>query len=151
MTEIGISLLTNFENSANLSISHRRINKDSTVFDLYNPFNFIVDYKIRDICEYFKYSFVNGKVIFDDIMEYITMSNLTSGEIYLFFVRMLFPSFYFDYYEEIMDKYFHENIINENSLDNIEKIAIDYEKLLKKIYLFIKGYISLPKIDWLEH
>lgn len=150
LTEVGISLLANFDNSVRLSISHRRINKDSTIFDLYNPFNFVIDYKIRDICEYFKYSFIKGEKIFDDIIEYLVMSNLTSGEIYLFFVRMLFPSFYFDNYEEIMNRYFHENIIDENALDNIEIITIEYEHLLKKIYLFLKGYISMPKIDWLE-
>lgn len=151
ITETGISLLTNFDNKGKLSISHRRINEDSTTFDLYNPFNFIIDYKIRDICEYFKYSFVKGEEIFDDVVEYITTSNLTLGEIYLFISRMFFPSFYFDCYEEIIDKYFRENIIDENGLNNIEKIATDYEKLLKKTYLFIKRYVSIPKIEWLEN
>lgn len=150
MTEIGISLLANFNHNARLSISHKRINKYSTTFDLYNPFNFIIDYKVRDICEYFKYSFIKGDVTYDNIIKYIAISNLTSDEIYLFFVRMLFPSFYFDYYEEIMDKYFRENVIDESLLNNIDKIAINYEKLLKKIYLFIKGYILISKIDWLE-
>lgn len=151
MTELGISLLTNFNSNAKLSISHRRINKDSTTFDLYNPFNFIIDYKIRDICEYFKYSFIKGEDVFEKILKYFSISNLTLEEIYLFFTRMLFPSFYFDYYEEIMNKYFNENIIDESTLNNIDKIAIAYEKLLKKIYLFVKGYISIPKIDWLEN
>lgn len=151
MTELGISLLTNFNSNAKLSISHRRINKDSTTFDLYNPFNFIIDYKIRDICEYFKYSFIRGEDVFEKILKYFSISNLTLEEIYLFFTRMFFPSFYFDYYEGIMSKYFNENIVDESTLNNIDEIAIDYEKLLKKIYHFVKGYISIPKIDWLEN
>lgn len=151
MTENAIQLLTNFNSNASLSIGHRRINKDSTTFDLYNPFNFIVDYKIRDACEYFKYNFIKGYDVYNSILQYLTTSNLIAEDIYLFFIRMLFPSFYFDYYEEIMNKYFRENIIDEYNLNNIETIAIKYEELIKKIYLFLKRYISIPKIEWLEN
>ena len=64
---------------------------------------------------------------------------------------MLFPSFYFDSYEKIMNKYFYEDIIEENILNNIEEIALKYEKLLKKIYSFMKEYILIPRIDWFEN
>lgn len=151
MVEVGISLLSNINNDANISISHRRINKDSTTFDLYNPFNFIIDYKIRDICEYFKYNFIKGEDVFNEIKEYLSTTNLNIDDSYLFFVRMLFPSFYFDSYEKIMNKYFYEDIIEENVLNNIEEIALKYEKLLKKIYSFMKEYILIPRIDWFEN
>jgi len=150
MTENAIQLLVNFNNDSKLSIGHRRINRDSTTFDLYNPFNFIIDYKIRDICEYFKYSFIKKEDVYDNIVKYITNVNLTNDECYLFLIRMLFPSFYFDYYEGVMDKYFNENIIDEHILMDIDKVAERYEILLKKIYLFLKRYISMPKIEWLE-
>ena len=40
-----------------IGISHKRITKDATLFDLYNPLNLIIDYKVRNIAEYLKDAF----------------------------------------------------------------------------------------------
>ena len=47
-------------NSSSLSITHRRIGVNSTMFDLYNPLNLIIDYKVRDVSEYLKDAFFNN-------------------------------------------------------------------------------------------
>ena len=45
--------------NTNLSVTHRRIGANSTLFDLYNPLNLVIDYKVRDIAEYIKDVFFN--------------------------------------------------------------------------------------------
>lgn len=146
LAETGISLLkqTKMEYK-NLVISHKRIKRNQTIFDLYNPLTFIVDLKIRDICEYFKESFITNKNIWDDIVYYLTHNSLTNYEYLMFFVRMLYPSFYFDLYEEIM----HYNK-DEMALIPIIDLADSYEQLLKKLYNFLGGFITMPEIEWIK-
>lgn len=135
LTETAISLIINLEPKPILCISHNRIKKNTTLFDLYNPFNFIIDSNMRDIAEYFKDNS-------SDIENYIKNSKLTQDELRLLFIRILYPSYYFDIYEEII-----ENNINE---DEIKKINInEYENLIKKTYILLKDICLLPDIDWL--
>jgi len=135
LTETAISLIINLEPKPILCISHNRIKKNTTLFDLYNPFNFIIDSNMRDIAEYFKDNSSN-------IENYIKNSKLTQDELRLLFIRILYPSYYFDIYEEII-----ENNINE---EEIKKINInEYEKLIKKTYILLKDICLLPDIDWL--
>lgn len=146
LAETGISLLgqTKMEYK-NLVVSHKRIKKNQTIFDLYNPLSFIVDLKIRDVCEYFKESFVTNEDIWDDIVYYLTHNSLTNYEYLIFFIRMLYPSFYFDLYEDIM----HYNK-DEKELLPIIALVDSYEQLLKKLYLFLGTIIAIPEIEWLK-
>ena len=127
----------------NLSICHNRIKRNTTLFDLYNPFNFIIDSNVRDIVEYVKDCFM-----YDDpfplIEKYIKRNNLSDNELKLLFIRMLYPSFYFDKYEEII-----ENNESEEQIDKIIKRTNEYEELLKKTYILIRNICYLPEIDWL--
>ena len=102
ITETAISLLYNFNYNSNLIIAHRRVTTNSTLQDLYNPLNLIIDSRIRDVCEYFKSLFFNDTLDLIDIQNYFNITNLTREELYLFYARMLFPSFYFDMYEKII-------------------------------------------------
>ena len=51
-----------------VSVSHKRIGKNSTLYDLYNPLNLIIDYKARDAAEYFKDLFIQKENIFEEVM-----------------------------------------------------------------------------------
>ena len=144
MTETAISLLYGFNYNSNLIVSHRRVTYNSTLQDLYNPLNLIIDSRVRDICEYFKSSFLNNKLNFYDIINYLNSSNLTREEIYLFYVRMLFPSFYFDLYEKIID-----GLIDEKELLKITNKIEEYQVLLKDLYWLVREYANLPDIDWI--
>ena len=53
--------------NTNLSVTHRRIGANSTLFDLYNPLNLVIDYKVRDIAEYIKMTLAMHKKKFTDI------------------------------------------------------------------------------------
>ena len=53
--EMAISLLNDLpKKNNNLVLTHKRIRGNSTLYDLYDPFNFVIDHKVRDAAEYFK-------------------------------------------------------------------------------------------------
>lgn len=146
IAETGISLLSQMKlDYKNLVISHKRIKRTQTLFDLYNPLSFIIDLKTRDACEYFKESFVTNENIMDDIKYYLTNNQLTSYEYLMFFVRMFYPSFYFDLYEEII-----VSKKNEQLLIPIINLAGRYEQLLRDLYNYIGKFVALPEIEWIK-
>ncbi len=146
LAETGISLLNQTKlDYKNLVISHKRMKRNQTVFDLYNPLSFIIDVKIRDVCEYFKESFVSNEDIWKDIEFYLTNNTLTSYEYLMFLIRMFYPSFYFDLYEDIM-----KNNKDEKLLLPVIRLASRYEQLLKQIYFYIGHFVALPDIEWIK-
>lgn len=145
LAETGISLLNQMKlDYKDLVVSHKRIKRTQTVFDLYNPFSFIIDLKVRDACEYFKESFITNKNILDDIKYYLANNRLTNYEYLMFLIRMFYPSFYFDLYEDII-----ENNKNEELLKPIIQLADQYQKLLHELYIYISNFIALPEIEWI--
>lgn len=143
LAELGICLFKNSNTNTITYISHRRINKDSTLFDLYNPLNIIADTRSRDISEYFKSNFDNNILI--NVENYIYQNNLNETECLLLFIRFLFCSFYFDLYENIIDGKVEE----EKIITVIEKID-SYELFLKQFYFYLKNKNIVPIIEWLE-
>lgn len=130
--------------NVNKVISHKRINTNDTMYELYNPLNLIVDSKVRDIAEYFKSSFFNNKNINYELNNYLINSNLNKTEYILFLARMIYPTYYFDLYENIIG--------NKEKIENIKKITDktnDFEILIKQIYKFCKTKTNI-QIEWLE-
>ncbi len=146
MAETSISFLrnTNTNNNKILSVSHGRIKSNSTIFDLYNPLNFIIDSKVRNICEYFKDQFFKGNDIIDDLFNYISSSNFATSDYMLLYARMLFPTFYFDVYELVIHGYIEEKEI----LSIIQRIS-DYELFLKYLHDYLKQFVMIPNIEWI--
>lgn len=144
ITETAISLLYNFNYNSNLIISHRRVKINSTLQDLYNPLNLIIDSRIRDASEFFKSMFFNHNLDIHGIETYLRSKNLTGEELYLFYVRMLFPSYYFDLYEQVIN-----GTISEEEIKKITNKIEKYQKLLKDLYFLLKSYANLPEIEWI--
>ena len=143
LTENAIQFYKTIKNNKpNMFISHNRIKYNSDLIELYNPLNFIIDSRVRDVAEYFKSSFFSKKNMIKEIKEY--MNILTKDEIMYFFARMLFPSFYFDLYEEIITGQKDEKEMYE-IINNIE----NYEVMLKDIYTYIRNSIGIVNIEWL--
>lgn len=141
LAETAISLIKSINNeSIYLSLSHKRINN---AFDLYNPLNLIIDVRIRDICEYFKFCFFENKNIFKELELFLNYNKLSYNESVYFLARMLFPTYYFDLYEKII-----ANEVKEEEIKKIISKVDKYEKLLKYIYLNFKN--NNLYIDWLE-
>ena len=62
----------------------------------------------------------------------------------MLYARLLYPSYYFDIYEEVMNK--------ERSEEDLLKIISkneNFEELLKKAYLEITKYAILEKVEWI--
>ena len=113
--------------------------------DFFNPLNLIIDVKVRDICEYFKIKFFENEYIIDEVKNYLYLSKLNNSEIMLFFIRLIYPSYYFDLYDNIIQEKIKEEKINIyiNKINN-------YEIFLKNIYNIINNnYYKLPEIEWI--
>ena len=144
IVENGIILLNEKKQIVN-SISHKRISNVESTLEFYNPLNFVIDIRVRDAAEYFKSRLLTDQDIIDDIKKYLIMSKLNENEVYYFFVRLFYPSFYFDCYENIIN-----GKIDEYKIKEIIEITPYYEKLLKELYQYLKHYIQIPEIDWLN-
>lgn len=146
MAENAICLVKMVDTSKlSLSLNHKRINLKSTTYDLYNPLNFIVDLRIRDVCEYFKNSFFNNENISEELFLYLQYNKLSKEESICFMARMMLPTYYFDLYEKIIN-----NEIDENNLNTIISKVNKYEILLGNIYLYFKNLNNIPDIEWLK-
>ena len=140
-----ISLVSNQKNSKTIpTISHNRIEIITTTEEFYNPLNFIIDNRIRDISEYIKSQFNNTNEILKTIHEYVYRCRLNVDEIRLLFIRILYPSKYLDMCELILD-----NKIKEKELLKLINNSREFEHTIKSIYDYIKKYVSLPEIEWL--
>lgn len=136
----------NEKEDALMSICHKRINSNDDLFSLYNPINFVYDYRIRDVCEYIKASFFNGDDAYSLVTEYFKNNYLSYKETLLFYGRLLYPSYFFD---------LHDDIVNYNLEEStIEKIIVkadDYEIFLLNVYLLISRIYNryFPGVDWI--
>lgn len=126
--------------------SHRRIFYPNYRVNYYNPLSFIFDIEIRDIAEYLKSIFfsVGYNETIEELKTYLKIQKLDGFMYNMLFARMLFPTYYFDIYEDVMNKSRKE----EDLIKIIEQVE-EYEKFLKKAYFEISKYAQLYKIDWL--
>ena len=133
--------MTNYDK---ITLSHRRIFNPNIALNFFNPLSFIFDLEVRDIAEYLKINFFNGTDSFLDLKTYLKIKRLSEYGYNMLFARLLYPSYYFDIYEKIMNK--------KNDEDELFKIidkTNDYEIFLKKAYEEISKYSKLDRIEWL--
>lgn len=145
LAENGIQLLLNVKNNSDYCITHYRIKNNYTLFDFYNPLEFIVDSKTRDIAEYCKEHFFNNNLDINDVLKYIDKNLYNNIDCIMFFSRLLYPSYYFDLCDNII-----YNNINENTLSNIIVKNEEYEKFLSHILNYLKTKFQIPDIEWLK-
>ncbi len=149
MAENAISYYNNIiiANNYKLVISHKNIMFNDTIECLYNPLNIIFDYKVRDIAEYIKNSFfINNKNIFNELNDYLKNNYLNITDIKLLISRLMYPSFYFDLYEDILIGGKNENIIT-----SIVNKLPQYEKYLASIIAYLKNIYDISEINWLKN
>lgn len=140
LTENAISFYQAIKKDNDLYVSHSRLSKEE---DFLNPLNFAIDYRVRDVAEYTKSLFLNDKLNLNDLYLYFNSNKLNNQDLLLFYNRLLFPSYYFDCYDEIS---IGKESIELNKV--ISKIS-DYEKLLRDLYFYIRQFTNIPKIDWI--
>lgn len=129
----------------NVCLSHKRINTNKNTFDYYNPINYILDNRTRDISEYIKDLFFSNNNL-DLIMYYLNYINLSKEEYILLISRLLFPTYFFDVYDKIINNELDEKIVKP-IIDKTDS----YISFIKNIFFFIiyqKG-INIPYIEWI--
>ena len=128
-------------------VSHKKIRIDDTALVLYNPLNIIFDYQVRDIAEYIKNAFfLNNNNILHELDNYLSINQLSLTDIKLLIARILYPSFYFEMYEDILIDGKNEKIITA-ILDKLPS----YEKYLANIISYFRRYYDIAEVPWLEN
>ena len=148
MSENAISYYNNIEIDNNMMyyISHKVLRPTDKVDSLYNPLNIIYDYRVRDVAEYIKNSFwTDNHNIYNELNNYLYKNNLSLNEVKLLISRVLFPSVYFDMYEEIFNYNKEEKILN-NIINRID----EYEEYLDSIIIYFKKFYPIDEIEWLK-
>ncbi len=149
MAENAIAYYNNiiFDEYTDYVISHKVIRYNDNIDVIYNPLNLIFDYRVRDIAEYIKNSFFNHNAsIFKEINNYLNYYPLTLTECKLLISRLMYPSFYFELYEDILIDNSDEKII----INIINKLP-DYEKYLANIINYLSKIYDIEEISWLKH
>jgi len=128
----------------NIVLSHRRIFFPNTHLNYLNPLSFIFDLEVRDIAESLKVGFFHNEDSLLDLRTYLKTNKLSKYSYHMLYARLLYPSYYFDIYESIMNN----NEIEEKLLPIIKKVN-DYERFLKLAYEEISIYTNLERIIWI--
>lgn len=126
-------------------LSRKRIEYPNYNLNYFNPLAFIFDLEVRDVAEYLKSMFFKGEDAFFELDLYLKTNKLTIYGYNMLFARLLYPSYYFDLYEKIVN-------YNEKPDQIIEIIAKEeeYEQFLKKAYKQISLYAPLENIEYLK-
>ena len=133
--------MINLENYP-LYLSHRRLTKES----FNNPLEYVIDYRVRDLAEYLKYLFFFVIMEISGILNFIKRINLNYIDYLLLYTRMLYPSYYFDVYEDIVN-----NNQEEKRIKEIIKLSDKYEKMLYELYLYISQKYNILGIEWINN
>lgn len=128
-----------------ITLSRKRIDYPNFLKDYFNPLLFIFDLEVRDIAGYIKSAFFkNEEEAWIEVKACLSIQKWSIYGYQMFFARLLYPSYYFDIYEEIMNNQAKE----EKLIKYIEK-SKNYEIFLQKVYFEILKYAPIEKIDWL--
>ena len=127
-------------------LSHRRVFYPNYKLNYLNPLSFVFDLEVRDIAEYLKAMFFKKDISFclDELSSYLKIRHLSLYDYQMLYARLLYPTYYFDVYESVMNKNG-----DEEQLVNIIKKCDSYEEFLKKAYLEISKYAKIDKIEWI--
>ena len=147
MGEIAISYLVNTKLEEKPTIYDNKVPAHNSILNsLYDPSNFILDHKARDLAEYIKYSFWhNNHNIFNELNEYFSHNFFSVYGIRVLFARIMYPSFYFYLYDDIITEK-----KEEQELNTIISRINEYECFLYNIYLYLNKFYNIPEIAYIK-
>jgi len=149
MAENAISYYNNImiDDNYNYVISHKKIRFNDKAEVIYNPLNIIFDYRVRDIAEYIKNAFFNdNKNILQEIDDYVRNYPLNQTDARLLVSRLMYPSFYFEMYEDILIDNAEEKII----IKIVDRLT-EYEEFLGSVIGYLNKLYGIQEIKWLNH
>ena len=123
-------------------LSTRRIKIDTDLIALLNPLEFVIDTKERIIGDYLKSFVMNENYTKLRLEQMLNTEKFTKEEIINLLSRILFPSYYFDLYESIIN--------NKKSEKEISKI--DNKNIIQLINIIGEKYrnYNIPIIYWIK-
>ena len=127
-----------------VTLSHRRIFYPNTKLNYFNPISFIFDLDVRDVAEYIKVMFFKNEDALLELITYLKITKLSNYSYHMLYARLLYPSYYFDVYEKIMNEEEDEDVL----IPIIDK-AQEYEIFLKDAYAEISKYILIDRVEWI--
>ncbi|MGN1312246.1 MAG: hypothetical protein ACI4U4_04490 [Bacilli bacterium] len=147
MGENAISYLVNTKKEVKPNFYDKKVLSHNNLYNsLFDPLNIILDHKARDLAEYIKLSFFNNNQnIFKELDEYFYYNHYSFYGMRILFARIMYPSFYFKLYDEILSKK-----KEEKELNSIIKRIDEYELFLSNIYFYLRKYYDIPMIEWLK-
>ena len=147
MGENAISYLVNTKKEVKPNFYDKKVLSHNNLYNsLFDPLNIILDHKARDLAEYIKLSFFNNNQnIFKELDEYFYYNHYSLYGMRILFARIMYPSFYFKLYDEILSKK-----KEEKQLNFIIKRIDEYELYLSNIYFYLRKYYDIPMIEWLK-
>lgn len=127
----------------NHCLSHDKLILNS--LDFFNPLNLTIDHKARDVGEYIKLSFFNQNYsIFQELDSYFKNNFYSEFDMRVLISRVLYPSFYFNLYDSVVNK-----VLKEEEITRVTGNIDEYENYLKDILRYFDKYYRLPTIEWL--
>jgi hypothetical protein len=126
----------------NCTLTHRRIKKMDK-YELFNPFNFIIDHSSRDLAELYK----NNLISYNTLMNICSFYSYNLDEYEYLFARLLYPTFIFDIVEDIANDNSNYDYSTEiyyaiaKQNQQLDKIKVFYENTIKMM--------NLRPIDWI--
>ena len=127
-------------------LSHKRIFYPNMECEYFNPLNFIFDLEVRDIAEYLKsmFFYTDREKTMEEFRKFLINSNMNNYEANMLYARLLYPSYYFDIYEKVI-----EDLLDESNLLEIVSRVDEYELFLKDIYFELSKRFKIEQILWI--
>jgi spore coat protein YutH len=130
-----------------ITLQRRRVSFPNIKLNYFNPLNYVIDIELRDIASYFKSLFFNSyEDLWIEVNAFFKRKKLSIYGYQLLYARLLYPSYYFDIYENIMEK----KCTEEELIPIINKVDL-YEDFLRDIYQIILKYAPIESIDWITN
>jgi len=127
-----------------ICLSHRRINYPNYKLNFLNPLGFIFDLEVRDIASFIKSAFIANEDALSYLKEALRINDFTIYSLQLLYARLMYPTFYFDIYEKVIN-----NELPEEELIPIIEKSDEYEVFLKKAYVEISHYAPIERVEWI--
>lgn len=127
------------------TIQRYRIYYPNFAINYYDPTNFIVDCRVRDMAEYYKFKQWNDKTNIEDILKNIEKKNFSIEEIKIFLARIIYPTVFFDYFEE--------NILTKKDIGKLNYILLktkEYNNFLYELMEELGKRYGIKKISWIK-
>ena len=125
-------------------VAHKRVDSSMDLLSFLNPINLIIDTKERDIGEYLKSFVINEKYTSDVLNRMLSYLDNKKIDTKRLISRILFPSYYFDKYDDIMTGFNDEILIKDSFREG--------DSVLKLLNIIFNRYSdsNIPYIEWIK-